>query len=103
MAFAEAGAKGLVIADIDYEGALQAAKECQKISKHPEFQAKAVHVDVADEASVESMIHVATHSFGRTDCNVNSAGVGVAFPQITYWLFVNTHSLAIFPVPPLRM
>ena len=50
-------------------------EQCEKISKHPEFRALAIGVDVVDEDSVKSMVQTAMKIFGRIDYSVNSAGV----------------------------
>ena len=75
LAFAEAGAIGVVIADINEEGALAAAEESKKCAENANFKAIAVKVDITDEASVENMVRTTVEEFGRIDYNVNSAGV----------------------------
>ncbi|KAL8786454.1 MAG: hypothetical protein Q9213_002770 [Squamulea squamosa] len=56
LAFAEAGARGVIVADIYQEGANESVSACKKIAKHPDFNAVAVHVDIVDEEGVEAMV-----------------------------------------------
>ena len=77
MALVEAGAKGILFADILEHGAQEAAEESQKNAKHLEYCAVHVKMDVTDQASVQSMVDTAIKEFGRIDYNVNSAGVSV--------------------------
>ncbi|KAI4115300.1 MAG: hypothetical protein LQ345_004077 [Seirophora villosa] len=76
LAFAEAGARGLVLADLNHDGAKKVVEECKQFSKHPEFRAIAVKVDIVDEESVDAMVRSAKDEFGRIDYSVNSAGMG---------------------------
>lgn len=66
----------MIVADINHHGASEVAELCQKISKHPEFRAIAVTVDIVDEDSVESMVQTGIKEFGRIDYSIHSAGVG---------------------------
>jgi len=75
----------VVIADINHDGALAVVEECQKSSKHPQFRAIAVKVDIVDEDSVESMVGSAVKAFGRIDYSIHSAGVG--FPGLYHKIF----------------
>ncbi|KAL9591531.1 MAG: hypothetical protein Q9179_007629, partial [Wetmoreana sp. 5 TL-2023] len=80
LAFAEAGARGVVIADINHNGAQEVALQCNKIAKHEGFSSVAVLVDIVDEESVEAMIgnlsgamtpNVKTDVFSKTlDTNI---------------------------------
>ncbi|KAH9893883.1 NAD(P)-binding protein [Xylariomycetidae sp. FL2044] len=76
IAFAEAGASGVVLADRDEPAAQVAADECVRYALHSGFRAVVVKVDVADAVSVRDMVEVAVREFGRVDYSVNSAGVG---------------------------
>ncbi|KAL8654372.1 MAG: hypothetical protein Q9210_001532 [Variospora velana] len=75
-AFAEAGARGLVLADLNQNDAVKVSEECKQFSKHPDFRAIAIKVDIVDEASVDAMVRSAMNAFGRIDYSVNSAGMG---------------------------
>ncbi|KAL8786714.1 MAG: hypothetical protein Q9195_008089 [Heterodermia aff. obscurata] len=77
LAYAAEGARGVVLADRNYDAALVAAHESELIATHPTYKAKAIAVDVSDRASVDEMVQAAVHAFGRIDYSVNSAGVGV--------------------------
>ncbi|KAI1820013.1 NAD(P)-binding protein [Xylaria intraflava] len=76
LSFAEAGVKGVVFADINGQGAQEAAAESKNYAKHPEYRAVAVEVDVSKENSVQNMVDVTVKEFGRIDYSVNSAGIG---------------------------
>lgn len=80
-AFAEAGARGVVLADINLQGAQEAAEKSKSYAKHPEFRALGMVVDVADPISVQAMVDAAIEDFGRIDYSVNSAGVRI-FPTL---------------------
>ena len=75
IAFAQAGCKGVVLADINEEGAQVAAEESRNLAAHPSFRATAVKVNITEEASVNNMVSLALKEFGRIDYSVNSAGV----------------------------
>ncbi|KAJ2978635.1 hypothetical protein NUW58_g7436 [Xylaria curta] len=76
LAFAESGVHGVVFADINEQGAEEAAEESRKYATATNFRAIAVKVDVTDEASVQNMVDTAIREFGRIDYSVNSAGMG---------------------------
>ncbi|KAF1992985.1 NAD(P)-binding protein, partial [Amniculicola lignicola CBS 123094] len=76
-AFAEAGAKGVLCADIKDDAATKIAKESKGLAASPKFEAVGVAVDIANAHSVQSMVDVALKKFGRIDCLVNAAGVPV--------------------------
>lgn len=67
---AEAGASVLV-ADLDEEGAKQAATELTGKG----WQIESCSVDVSDEAAVKAMIGQCQQSFGSVDILVNNAGI----------------------------
>ena len=77
LAYAAEGARGVVLADRNYDAALEAAHESELVATHATYKALAVAVDVSDGASVDEMVKAAVHAFGRIDYSVNSAGVGV--------------------------
>ena len=73
--FLKAGAK-VMIADINKEGAEEAAQRLDPTAKH----AIAVAVNVADSQSVNQMIAEVVKHFGRLDLLFNNAGVGGNIP-----------------------
>lgn len=73
--FAEAGASGIVFADINKDGAQEAAEKSKKFAANANYCAIAVEVDVTDPASVQAMVEATVKEFGKIDYNVNSAGV----------------------------
>ncbi|ETS80725.1 hypothetical protein PFICI_08254 [Pestalotiopsis fici W106-1] len=75
IAFAEAGAKGVVFADINDEGARAAAEESRQYAKHAGYRALAIKVDVTDAKSVQDLVASAVKDFERIDYAVNSAGI----------------------------
>jgi NAD(P)-dependent dehydrogenase (short-subunit alcohol dehydrogenase family) len=66
---------GVLLADINEAGAMEAAEESKKLATNPSYEALAVKVDVTDAASVQAMVDRAVEKFGRVDYCVNSAGV----------------------------
>ncbi|CAJ2513206.1 Uu.00g013250.m01.CDS01 [Anthostomella pinea] len=80
LAFAEAGAAGLLIADLDLEAAKTTASEATAASKQRGFRVEAVAVDVTYQESVESVVKQMVDSFGRIDYCVTCAGVPVRTP-----------------------
>ncbi|KAL3459595.1 3-oxoacyl-reductase [Aspergillus heterothallicus] len=77
VAYAAEGARGVVVADLDYNAALEAARECDSKSTNPNYASLAIAVDVTDTTSVENMVQAAVERFGRIDYSVNSAGIGI--------------------------
>jgi NAD(P)-dependent dehydrogenase (short-subunit alcohol dehydrogenase family) len=72
-AFAAQGAKGVVVADINADGAQQVAGELAA----QEFAALGVGVDVADERAVQALVAAAEESFGPVDIFCANAGIVV--------------------------
>jgi NAD(P)-dependent dehydrogenase (short-subunit alcohol dehydrogenase family) len=66
-----------MIADLDYNAALETARECNSKSTNPDYASLAIAVDVTDTSSVENMVQAAVERFGRIDYSVNSAGIGI--------------------------
>lgn len=66
--FARAGAAGVVVADIDGQGAESVASD---------IKGTAVACDVADEASVRAMVAKAESAYGRIDIVCSNAGIAV--------------------------
>ncbi|KAI0512613.1 NAD(P)-binding protein [Xylaria bambusicola] len=77
LAFAHAGAAGLLIADVNLERAQSVANETRAASIQPRFRAEAVHVDVRLKDSVDSAFQDMVQSFGRIDYCVTCAAVPI--------------------------
>ncbi|KAI8963997.1 NAD(P)-binding protein [Daldinia sp. FL1419] len=73
--FAEAGARGVIFADINYEAAAKSAEDSKKLATAKDYKAIPVKVDVSNAKSVQDMVDVAVKEFGRIDYVVNAAGV----------------------------
>lgn len=83
MAFAEAGARAVVFADANEQGARDAAEESKSISRNADYRSLALKVDIASEDSVQRMVDTTVNEFGRVDYSVNSAGIGNIAPALT--------------------
>ncbi|MDG4765862.1 SDR family NAD(P)-dependent oxidoreductase [Solwaraspora sp. WMMD406] len=66
----DAGARGIVVADLDVEGAARVASSLGAIGL-------AVHADVAEESSVRELVARARERFGSIDLFVSNAGLTV--------------------------
>lgn len=75
MAFAEAGASGIVLADLDEGGARDSAEQSGRLASHPKYRYLIVHVDITDAESVQAMVDGAVKEFGRIDYSIHCAGV----------------------------
>lgn len=75
LAFAKDGARGLVVADINLEGAKETAAQAKAAAKNPDFRVYAIAVDVSIEDSVRAAVSHAAIYLGRIDYAVHSAGV----------------------------
>lgn len=73
LAFAARGA-AVGVADFNLEGAKETVAQLEAASG----RGIAVHVDVADAASVEAMVKATVDAFGRLDYLVNNAGISAA-------------------------
>ncbi|KAI2625945.1 NAD(P)-binding protein [Hypoxylon sp. NC1633] len=76
--FAEAGIKGVLLADINIEAVAQVADQSKTLSSNPYYQCISTVVNVADVASVDAMVDLAKAEFDRVDYCVNAFGVDVA-------------------------
>ncbi|KAI1390621.1 uncharacterized protein F4822DRAFT_393758 [Hypoxylon trugodes] len=76
LAYAAEGARGVVVADLNFNAATQVAQESRAIAINKEFIAVPIIVDITNTSSVEKMISAAVEHFGRIDYLVNSAGIG---------------------------
>ncbi|CAI6101389.1 unnamed protein product [Clonostachys chloroleuca] len=79
LAFAEEGASGLIVADLDLPSATKVAAEANALAaaKHPGFRATPFKVDVTSEDSVNRLMACVRATSGRLDYCVNCAGIGV--------------------------
>lgn len=75
LALAEAGVRAIALADINEQGALEAAQESRRYAKHASYRSLAIKVDIVDEESVQTIVDTTFREFGRIDFSVNSAGV----------------------------
>ncbi|CAG2152140.1 SDR family oxidoreductase [Cupriavidus numazuensis] len=73
LAFAQAGARGVAIADLNAAGAAAVAAEVQAAA--PDCKVFAQGVDVSDEAAVQSLADEATRRFGQIDVFCSNAGI----------------------------
>ncbi|KAI1425157.1 NAD(P)-binding protein [Xylaria sp. FL1777] len=76
--FAEAGVKGIVLADLNAEASAQVAEQSKSLAVHPEYKCLSTKVDVLDVESVDKMVSLAAETFGRIDYCITAFGVDVA-------------------------
>ncbi|KAI1774072.1 3-oxoacyl-reductase [Hypoxylon cercidicola] len=76
-ALARTGARGILVADMNLEGAQETVSESQEVATSPAFRALAVHLDVTVEESVKRAVAYMVDSFGRMDYCIHSAAVSV--------------------------
>ncbi|PVH96913.1 NAD(P)-binding protein, partial [Periconia macrospinosa] len=76
--FAEAGAAGVLFADVSADVAAQTAEESKKLATNPAYKALSIEVDVSNSESVQKMVDLAAKEFSRIDYCINAAGVDVA-------------------------
>jgi NAD(P)-dependent dehydrogenase (short-subunit alcohol dehydrogenase family) len=67
--------RGIVFADINEQGAKEAAEQSKQYATHAEYRAVVVQVDVTNVESVQAMVNTAVEEFGRIDYSIHSAGV----------------------------
>ncbi|KAI2618439.1 NAD(P)-binding protein [Hypoxylon sp. NC1633] len=94
-AFAEAGVRAITFADINEQGAHEAAEESKKYARHASYRSLAIKVNIADEDSVQTMVDTTVKEFGRIDFGVNSAGMGNISGAITPNLKLDVFSKTI--------
>ncbi len=75
LAFAEAGVRGLVFADIRDKAAAEVAEEAKVIASNSQFESFVIQVDMGDEDSVKNLMAKSVEKFGRIDYCANIAGV----------------------------
>ncbi|PMX96738.1 SDR family NAD(P)-dependent oxidoreductase, partial [Pseudomonas sp. GW460-13] len=73
LAFAQAGARGVAVADLNAAGAAAVAAEVQAAA--PACEVFAQPVDVADAAAVQGLADEATRRFGQVDIFCSNAGI----------------------------
>lgn len=74
-AFAEAGVKGVLCADIKGDETNKVAQESKGLTASPEFKAVGFAVDITDARSVQSLVEFALKEFRRIGYLVNAADV----------------------------
>ena len=74
-AFAEAGATGVILADLNDTSAHETAKQSQIFASQSTYRSLVIHLDVTDPASVQAVVDTAMKEFGRIDYSVHCAGV----------------------------
>lgn len=84
-AFAQAGALGIVFADLNYSSALEKAKNSNSYATNTKYRAIAIEVDVSESGSVQKMVDFVVKEFGRIDYCVNSAGVSPRAQTHSEW------------------
>ncbi|RYP12071.1 hypothetical protein DL767_011509 [Monosporascus sp. MG133] len=78
LTFAEAGVKGILLADINPEAVAQVADQSKAVASNPNYRSISTTVDVADVTSVDALVNLAKEQFDRIDYCVNAFGVDVA-------------------------
>jgi NAD(P)-dependent dehydrogenase (short-subunit alcohol dehydrogenase family) len=74
-ALAEAGAKGVLCADLKGDEASKVAEESKSFATVLDFRAFVFEVDITDAQSVQALAEFGLKQFGRVDYLVNAAGV----------------------------
>ena len=77
----EAGAAGVVFADINLSNAQSAVEESKSFASNSAYHGHAISVDVESLESVQEMVKETVSKFGRIDYLVNSAGVSQIIPM----------------------
>ncbi|KAI5785823.1 hypothetical protein EDC01DRAFT_708354 [Geopyxis carbonaria] len=80
LAFADEGAAGIAICDLDIEAAMQTEDQCRAMAKNKEIKLLNIKMDVGEEKEVQNAVEQAFAVFGRIDYGINSAGLGVQTP-----------------------
>ena len=93
--FAEEGAKGILIVDLNVDDAEKVAKEI--MAQYPECKCVAVKCNVANEADVDHCFEVLDQEFGTLDILVNNAGITnkIPFDEMTLEHWNLTYSINI--------
>ncbi|KAI0972008.1 NAD(P)-binding protein [Xylaria arbuscula] len=72
---AKAGARVIVVTDIDLQAAQKTAEETRSVATHAEFYVEAVQLDITIEADVKAAVAQMLDQHGRIDYCVHSAGI----------------------------
>lgn len=93
--FAEEGAKGILIVDLNVDDAEKVTKEI--MAQYPECKCVAVKCNVAKEADVDHCFEVLDQEFGTLDILVNNAGITnkIPFDEMTLEHWNLTYSINI--------
>ena len=93
--FAEEGAKGILIVDLNVDDAEKVAKAI--MAQYPECKCVAVKCNVANEADVDHCFEVLDQEFGTLDILVNNAGITnkIPFDEMTLEHWNLTYSINI--------
>lgn len=67
LGFAKYGAAGLVVADLNLEGAQETAAQAKAVAVHESFRVDAIQVDVSNEDSVKAAVAHASKFLGRIE------------------------------------
>ncbi|OTA66660.1 oxidoreductase [Hypoxylon sp. EC38] len=78
LTFAEAGAKGILLADINPDAVAKVAEQSKALASNPNYRCISTTIDVTDIKSVDAVVNLAKEQFGRIDYCVNAFGVDVA-------------------------
>jgi len=82
--FAKDGAAGILIADMNLDAAKNVAAECKAAATAANVRVEACHMDITQEASVETATTYMVETFGRIDYCVNCAGVSRNDPYLPW-------------------
>ncbi|KAJ4313944.1 hypothetical protein N0V94_006692 [Neodidymelliopsis sp. IMI 364377] len=91
LAFAQEGAAGIALLDINAEGLLATKSAIEKLSLAKPCHVLTYALNVIDEAEVTRVVNDAAQTFGRLDYVVNAAGIaikhagGAAFAKTEDW------------------
>jgi NAD(P)-dependent dehydrogenase (short-subunit alcohol dehydrogenase family) len=77
LSLAEAGAMGILFADLEGDKASQVALKSEKTATAGTYKAVSCEVDITNLQSVQAMVDFALKEFGRFDYLVNSAGISI--------------------------
>ncbi|KAL4876439.1 hypothetical protein BJY04DRAFT_223072 [Aspergillus karnatakaensis] len=75
LGYAAEGVRGLLLADTNYDAALDAAQESETLATHPSFVAVALRIDITDLSSIAEVISTVVKVFGRIDYLVNNTNI----------------------------